>query len=455
MSEPANLNLTPLEPLSPRPFPVEAPGPPHLAPEKPGRAWRPLVTVVVVLLVAAGVWTARRRQQVAATGVAAVRTVKVLSGPFERSLRVSGTITASSFAPIVAPLLSGEGRGVNTAPWMQLGALLQMAPPGSVVKKGDVIAQFDGQGEMDHLDDHKARLIQAEAVVDKRKAEVTIENEVLRQTLRAARAEHEKARLDLRTAEVRSAIDGEKLKLMVEETAARHKQFEAEVRLRATSQQAEIRGLEIQVEQENHGIERHSRNIQRRTMLAPIGGLIVMQSIFRSGQFGQVQAGDQVNPGTYFMQIVDLSKMVLNASANQADSHLVTLGQRAVVRLDAYPGLALPGRVIAVGAMATSGGRMRNARELYVKQIAVRVAIESKDARILPDLSGSAAVQLEKIDQALQIPNEALTEEAGKAYVQVRAGDAFEQRAVQLGPRNRTHQVILAGLSETDEVALP
>lgn len=455
MSEQANLNLTSLEPLSLPPFPVEAPGPPHLAPEKPGRPWRAVVAVVVLLLVAAGVWTARRRQQAAANSVAAIRTVKVVSGPFERSLRLSGTITASSFAPIIAPLLSGEGRGINTAPWSQLGALLKMASPGGIVKKGDVIAQFDGQAEVDHLDDHKARLIQAQAAVDKRNAELIIENEVQRQTLRLARAEHEKARLDLRTAEVRSAIDGEKLKLMVEETAARHKQVEAEVRFRTASQQAEIRGLQMQVEKENHGIGRHSRNIQRRTMLAPIGGLVVMQSIFRSGQFGQVQSGDQVNPGTYFMQIVDLSKMVLNASANQADSHLVTLGQRAVVRLDAYPGLALPGRVISVGAMATSGGRMRNARELFVKQVTVRVAIESKDTRLIPDLSGSAAVQLEKVDQALQIPNEALTEEAGKAYVQVRAGEAFEKREVQLGPRNRTHQVILAGLSETDEVALP
>ncbi len=442
---------------SPSPLPIEpgAPAPPPLTPAKPARPWKPLLAVVVLLLVAAGVWTLRRRQQAAETAVSAVRTVRPFSGPFERSLRVSGTIAASSFAPIVAPLLSGEGRGVNTAPWSQLGALLEMASPGAIVKKGDVIAQFDGQAELDHLDDHQARLIQAQAVVDKRNAEVTIENEVQRQTLRAARAEHEKARLDLRTAEVRSAIDGEKLKLLVEETAARYQQVEAEVRLRALSQQAEIRGLELQVEKENHGIERHGRNIQRRTMLAPLGGLVVMQSIFRSGQFGQVQAGDLVNPGTYFMQIVDLSKMVLNASANQADSHLVTLGQRAVVRLDAYPGLALPGRVISVGAMATSGGRMRNARELYVKQIAVRVAIETKDARLLPDLSGSAAVQLEKMEQALQIPTESVVEEAGKTYVRVRAGDGYEKRQVQLGPRNGTHLVVVAGLSESDEIALP
>ena len=265
-----------------------------------------------------------------------------------------------------------------------------------------------------------------------------------------------KAGLELKTAEVRSVIDAEKLKLMVEETAARYKQIQDEVKLKKLSHESELRGLEMQVKQEQHNVDRRARNIERMTLRAPINGLVVMQSIFRSGQFGQVQEGDQVFPGQYFMQIVDLSQMVVNGTVNQVDSHSLTLGQKATIRLEAYPDLVLPGRVTSVGAMAGGGARgfRGSSRDLFVKQIPVRFVIDSRDSRVIPDLSASAAVVLHREEKALQVPRDAVVEENGKVYVQVSRGQGSERREVQVGRKNGTHYVVMAGLQEGDEVSL-
>ena len=445
--------------------------------KKPPRRWSILV-LLLLMAVSVGVWTARRRQQTggAGRGGSASRTVKVFAGTFEQTLRVSGTIGAKNFAAIIAPQMRGDGRagggstgGDRGGGGSQRGSggsggggspnqliLMKLAAAGTHVKKGDVIATFDSQWELDRLDNFKAQVSQDQAVVDKRRAEIAIEDQTEQQLVRTARADSEKAKLDLKTAEVRSAIDAEKLKLAVEETAARYKQIGDEVRLKKLSQEAELRSLAVQVQQDQHNVDRRVRNIERMTLRAPINGLVVMQSIFRSGQFGQVQEGDQVFPGQYFMQIVDLTQMVVNGTVNQVDSHSLVLGQKATIRLEAYPDLVLPGRVTSVGAMAGGGARgfRGSSRDLFVKQIPVRFVIDSRDSRVIPDLSASAAVVLHREEKALQIPRDAVVEEGGKAYVKVPLGEGSSRREVQVGRKNGTHYVVLAGLQEGEEILL-
>lgn len=476
LASPGPVAPVPETPQPLRPVPVApAPG------KKPPRRW-PLLVLILVVAASVVIWNFRRQQTGGAgRGAPVGRTVKVFAGPFEETLRVSGTIGARNFAAIVAPQMRGREGGQGGGPTGGspgggspggrdrgggggLGQLIimKLAPAGTHVKKGDVIAQFDSQWEIDHIEGVKNDIATKQAAVDKRRAEMAIETETFNQQLRQARADHEKAKLDLKTSEVRSAIDAEKLKLAVEETAARLKQFEEDVRLKKASQESELKVLEMQVAQENLHHERHLRNIERMIMRAPIDGLVVMQSIFRSGQFGQIQEGDQVYPGTYFMQIVDLSSMVVNGSVNQVDSHVLSLGQKATVRLEAYPDLVFPGRVKSVGAMATASGgggggrgfRGASARDLWVKQIPVQFAIETRDARIIPDLSASASVVLGREEKVLQVAREAVMFENDKAYVRIRQGEQYTRRQIQVGRKNRTHYVVLAGLQEGDELLI-
>jgi len=465
-------------PIPPDP-PIEKNATPALppGPRKKGSPRWPILALVLAATIAGTMWGLRRKPQFdgGGGGVIGGRTAKAFIGPFEKTLRVSGAISAKNYAAIVAPQMRGrEGRGGGSSgggggrgdggamvfsgvssSTSQL-VLVKLAPAGSLVKKGDPVAEFDNQWEEEHIEDHRARVIQTRALVDRRRAEIAIEAEAHQQLLRATRADSEKARLDLKTAEIRSEIDAEKLKLMVEETAARYKQLQEDVKPKKISQEAELKVLEMQVDQEQNHVDRHTRNLQRMTMKAPIDGLVVMQPIYRSGQFGQVQEGDQVFPGSYFMQIVDTTQMVVSGTVNQADSQGLALGQKATIRLEAYPDLVLPARLTSVGAMASASTRgMRGgSRETFVRQIPVRFAIEAADKRVIPDLSASAEVKFKTEPRSLQIPREAVLEENGRSCALVRQGEGFQKREIRIGGANNTHAVVLAGLSEGDEVSL-
>jgi multidrug resistance efflux pump len=417
--------------------------------------------VVIGLLVAAGIiaWTQRAsliNPSPAAT-TARIATAKAAIGDFERVLRTSGTVTAQNFAAIRTPTMQAGGdRGGRQSSAMTLTSL---ASPGLVVKEGATVAEFEFQAIVDHLDDTRSTLTQAEADFQKKRAEIMIAQEAKQQSLRDAKAVRDKAQLDLRTADVRSEIEAEILKLAAEEAEAGYQQLSKEVELQKVSYDAELRSQEIEVAKDRLHVQRHERDLERVKLTTPVGGLVVLESIFRGGgQVDQVKTGDEVNPGTFFMRVVDLSGMIILGSVNQVDSQTVRIGQQAEVRLDAYPDLVLPGRVVSIGAMATTGaaggGWNRGGRDDYVKNVSIQISIEAEDSRVIPDLSASAEIVLERKEDLLLIPRSAIRQRDDKTFVSVRQGNGFAEREVEVGDVSATQAVVLTGLQPGEEVAL-
>jgi multidrug resistance efflux pump len=336
---------------------------------------------------------------------------------------------------------------------------MKMAEPGSFVQKGDMVAEFDRQDQEERMFRLRSDVVEAEANLEMRRAELAIELETVRQELRVAEGASGKADLDLRTAEVRSQIEADLLKLAAQQSAAESRQKKEEVALLEKSHQAELRALELMVRQNELDYKRGEINAERMAIHTPIPGTVVMMTIFRGGgQFSQVALGDELRSGTYFMQIVDPSAMVLEASFNQSDTQRLRVGQAADVHLDAYPGKIWPGRLVSVGAStAASGAGMRGPNSGtgdYVRNVPVIVAIDASDREIIPDLSGSADVVLGTEKDALLAPREAVMHENGEAVVYIAEGQRPRRQRVEIGPYSDTQVVVLNGVSEGDTLVI-
>ena len=118
--------------------------------------------------------------------------------------------------------------------------------------------------------------------------------------------------------------------------------------------------------------------------------------------------------------------------------------------LDAFADVMVPGRVYSIGALATRSWR----ENYYIRNIPLRIALDAQDERLIPDLSASVLVTLEKLDNATIVPLGALHTENGKQYAWVKTPSGFDRREVQLGLRNDTHAAVLSGLQAGDEVRL-
>jgi HlyD family secretion protein len=341
-----------------------------------------------------------------------------------------------------------EGMSGGVSDFMQV--LQKAAEPGSMVKKGDIVAEFDRQYQETRLDDFRASVEQGETNMRKIDSELEVTRKSRELSIEQARASVEKAKLDTRTTPVLSQIQAEQLKLQLEEAEARLKQLLAEVPFQQISERAQRRNTEISLEQSRKELQMAQRNVERLSLTAPMDGMVVMQQTFRSGEFSQIKEGDQLMSGQMFMQIVDPSSMMVAASVNQADVEMIRVGAPARLHFDAYPGLELPGRVVSIGAMTKTGGQ----RADFVKEIPVFIKVERIDPQIIPDLSVSADVLIQEEREQILVPIESIQRDdsSGQPYVFVRTAAGYERRSVELGLTSNVKAAVKSGLKEGETV---
>lgn len=330
--------------------------------------------------------------------------------------------------------------------------LQQVAPPGSLVHKGERVAEFDRQYMLLRLDDYQATVVQSEASLKKRKADLEISHKSHDQLVNAQKGTLEKAQLDLRTIPVLSDIDAAKARLAFDQARAKYQQLLKEVPFVRASEAADTRSSELDLEEARVEQKRAQMNADKMVVNAPIDGLVVMQSMYRGGEFGQIQQGDELWPGLLFMQIVDPRSMVINATVNQADVAEVRVGQKARVRFDAYPDMVLPAHVESVAAMSKPG----NFRPQFFREVAVRLKMDVMDKRVIPDLSVSAEIIVDRDEQTpTAAPLGAIfhDRDSSTPYVMVRSASGWQRRAVEVGIRNNLVAAV-KGVDPGEVVAL-
>jgi multidrug resistance efflux pump len=448
---------------------IQTPGP-AIVPPKPAAPRRTAlwgIVLAVVLVGGGAAWYLNSSAQTKTGGPAmiSVPTLAVSMGSMNATIRVNGTVAAQNFVSLLAPRVMGSRGGLNRGGDSNFGGgggaggpggadfnlvLLHLAKPGTHVKTGDIVGEFDPQNQLQRLDDYKDTVIQLENSIKKMMATLAATKEAHDQTVRSAKADWDKALLDLKTADVRSKIDAEKYKLAVEEADAKYKQLVEESSYVEESQRAAIRSSELNRDQSKIELQRAETNVQRMTIKTPMDGIVVMASIVRNGEFGQVREGDQVNAGQPFVTIVDPRSMVLNATVNQVDAQRLRLGMKAAIRLDAYPEVELPASLIGIGAMSKTS----TFRASYVGEIPIRLKIDKTDPRLIPDLTGSAEIVLNTEMDTMVLPRSAVFEEAGNSYVFVQGPEGWLRRKVDLGLTSFTTASIRSGLQKGDVVAL-
>lgn len=430
----------PLPPLSPAPRPAMA------EPEPPSRGW---IGWLVLLCIVTGTYLVHRRieEQAKAPAFAPTRTARARTGTLERSLRVTGTTAASKYSYLIAPKLEGT-RGRESSE-LSL-TLLKLAKPGTKVYKGDVIAQFDRQFMLLRVDDYRSNVVQWEQNLIRLRANLDLRRVQQQMKVKRAKAQMDKAALDLKTAPVRSAIQVARFQMNYDEAKAQYEQYLKETPFVDASEIASNRRYELELDEAKQQLRKAQKNADDMTYRARHDGVLVLKRNYRNGEFVEVQEGETVGPGQTFAEVTDTSSIVMHAAVNQVDAELVKNGAQAKVNFDAYPDLELPARVVSVGAVTSPSGQ----RPQYVRAVPLRLEMEAKDERVIPNLTASADIILGVEENAVIVPLECIFREAdGTPYALVQAGGEWQKRDLALGPANNIEVAVQSGIKEGELIA--
>jgi HlyD family secretion protein len=415
------------------------PSAPFLVPGPPkGGKTAILMAIAVIIVLAASVMIWRKLWHVepAAAPTSSVTVVK--RADFVQSVRLTGTIEAVNFLAIAAPRLSGPG----------LGSLIitKLSPSGSHVNKGDLLVQFDQQQQIKNALEQEATYVDLVEQINKKKADQAAARAGDESALHQAENDVNSAAFEVKRNEILSKIDAEKNNLASEQAKATYAQLKKTFDLKRQAAQAEVKSLEIQRDRARDAMEYARKNTARLEIHAPIDGIVVLNSIWKGGQMGEVQEGDEVRAGIPFMQIVNPGAMQVRSRVNQADVSRLRVGQPVRIGLDAYPDLSFNGKVDRIAAIGVTSGLNDKVRSFNVL-----FSIAGYDARLMPDLSASLDVELHPTPGALTVPRAAVITSGDDHYVTVRDGSGLSRKPVQLGEENDS-EVVVSGVDAGTQI---
>lgn len=359
--------------------------------------------------------------------------VKVARGAFVKTLRMTGLVESIRFHNVAAPRLVGAtGPGSNTL------IITRLMPSGSQVVAGQLLVEFDRQNQLKAAIDRRSEHRDLEEQIRKKRAEQEQARAKDDTELSVAANAVENARLELKKNAYLGRIDQEKNEQRLEEAQAKQKQLIATFDLKRRAAQADLRILEIQRDRAYKAMKSAEENATRMVVTSPISGMVVLRMVWRPGQQVEIQEGEEARPGMPIMQVVDPETMLVRVKVNQADVHLLQAGQPARISLDAYPELQFQGRVEHVAPVGTTS--MLTTR---VRNFVATVSIQGSHPKLLPDLSAAVDVELERKNNVIVVPRDAITRENDTYTVRVLDGSSARTRTVTLGEMN-DHEVIVA-----------
>jgi multidrug efflux pump subunit AcrA (membrane-fusion protein) len=155
-----------------------------------------------------------------------------------------------------------------------------------------------------------------------------------------------------------------------------------------------------------------------------------------------VIVGQAVEPNTSLFHISDRARMLVIAKAYEEDVGKVQSGQLAHIRLLAYPGTTIAGKVTLISP----------ALDPQSRTVDIWVEIANADYRFKPDMFARADLVLGDSAAKLSIPNEAILEAAGDQFVFVREGNKYQRTDITIGASDDAFSEVTSGLVPGDEV---
>jgi multidrug efflux pump subunit AcrA (membrane-fusion protein) len=371
------------------------------------------------------------------TSQVGVETVAVGSGLFEISLHADGELQAAEATPIKPPPGS---RNPRTIEWL--------VPDNSWVTKGQIVARFDASVAERGVQDVGIELSKVDIqvlakqrelerllgelgneldLVDIEKVmadEFSFENELAYSRYEIIDAMRDKELLDYRSGH----LEGKK-------GTYRDREGAEEAVLNAARKTQESKYQE------------HKSLLDNSEVRAPHDGFFV----YEKSWFGQkLDVGSTVFPGNKIATIPNLEKMEAVLYVLETEAIGITAGQAVQVIIDAYPDRPLNGKISYVSATASP-----IARDIPVKFFTVTVALNDADPEwIKPESLVSAVIAIDRIENTIFIPNQAIFSDGSGDWVFVRKGRNLVRREIQLGLRGANRSQILSGLEKNAEVAL-
>lgn len=404
------------------------------------RGWftrrRVVVAVAVLLMVSAGAWQVFGRAV-----VPDVATADVTRGDYSDVIEIRGDVRPVRSTMVAAPANSGEL------------VIMKIARNGTVVKKGDVVAEFDAVTMRRTIADKQSELRTAHAEQEQARAQSKLTLEERATAVRRAAFEVQKAKLAVGDVALVAPIEAERAKLAVNDAEQRLKEAEAAEASTKASVTSDFQSRDRRIEKLELDLQRAERAVKSLQAVAPADGVVNILPNYRSaspmGVPAEYRPGDKTYAGATILELPDLTSVFLVARIEESERGPLRLGLPATIRADAIPDRDYRATISDLSLLARVDYMNWPPQKLFD----LKLSFADPDDRLRPGMSAVARVPVGELENVLLVPAAAVFTEGGGSVVYRLGRRGFTAVPVTVIRRGREQAVIEGELAPGERVA--
>jgi len=177
-------------------------------------------------------------------------------------------------------------------------------------------------------------------------------------------------------------------------------------------------------EQSLAALQQTKREQERTSIYTPIAGIVTSLPV----ELGEKVVGTGMMAGTELMRVSDLSVMNAVVEVDENDISLVSIGDSAIIEIDAIPFKKYKGIVIEIGHSAITA---QQGTQEQVVNFKVKVRLLDKEPKLRPGMSCSVDIITETKNNILAVPLQAVTVRDSKINRQPDVNEDFDKKEIK------------------------
>ncbi|MDD3778937.1 MAG: efflux RND transporter periplasmic adaptor subunit [Proteiniphilum sp.] len=363
---------------------------------------------------------------------------KVTQGTLFIDLYEEGEIEAIKSINILAPLISWRYGNLK---------ITELVKDGQEVKAGDTLIVFDPSEVLKGIVEAESSLEIARAEFDKMKAQQQSELEELKATYEVTRISHEISKIRFESAGYESEIKKKEIQLNLDKAKIALERAKEQIENRIKIQNEEVKQKNLSIMQYQSRLDEAHETLKKLSVVTPSSGIAILSRNWSSNN--KFQIGDQCWGGFPIIQLPDLSSLKATVKINEVDVAKISKGLKVEIKPDAFSDSVFSGTVNSIANLAVNKDMSSK-----IKVFPVEILINESDKNLLPGLTVSCRIIMDKVENVLFIPLDALFTEGDKNFVYKKKGTGYEKTEIETGISNTDFIVVVSGLKEGEEIAL-
>jgi RND family efflux transporter MFP subunit len=312
---------------------------------------------------------------------------------------------------------------------------------GDSIEAGKPLLQLEKSEAQAQVQQAKANLLAAEARLKEAQTGYQMSKALIQPQLDEAKAnlQHAEGTLKrIRSLYVQGIMSKDKLDEAERAYTIARAQYETALanKSQVRAKEQEIASAQAALEQMKAALTMAEIGLSRKVIKAPFSGLIT--EVF-------VKQGEFITPGQPVAKVVDISRLYISATIDEADVRKVKVGQEVRVTLDAFPNKTFQGVVSEISPVIS-------VKKLETRTSKVKVRLNSGVDGLIPGLSADIEIIVGKGQNVLYVPTVAIMERENRKTVFTVENGKAQQREVRIGLSNWDYTEILDGLKEGEQI---